>query len=259
MKLEKLASYRTSTAPVDVTVTDNVIVVSDLMKSVCLVEYQQGQDGLPDSLKEVARHFQTVWATGVACIAPHTYLESDAEGNLIILRRNLSGVEEDDKRRLEVTGEISLGEMVNRIRPVNIQQLASVTVTPRAFLGTVGHSLMLWNSSVLNLLLTSVELKVEGSIYLYAVINPEHQDFLMRLQATMAGKVESLGDMPFNEFRGFRSMVREAKEPYRFVDGELIERFLTCEPNVQQEIVEAVGMMDVHEVKIIIEALRRLH
>jgi DNA damage-binding protein 1 len=139
MKLEKLASYRTSTAPVDVTVTGNVIVVSDLMKSVCLVEYKEGENGVPDSLTEVARHFQTVWATGVACIAEDTFLESDAEGNLIVLRRNLTGVEEDDKRRLEVTGEISLGEMVNRIRPVNIQQLASVTVTPRAFLGTVCH------------------------------------------------------------------------------------------------------------------------
>ena len=81
----------------------------------------------------------------------------------------------------------------------------------------------------------------------------------MRLQATMAGKVESLGNIPFNEFRGFRSMVREAKEPYRFVDGELIERFLTCEPSVQEEIVNSVGMMNVDDVKVMIEALRRLH
>lgn len=81
----------------------------------------------------------------------------------------------------------------------------------------------------------------------------------MRLQATMAGKVESLGDMPFNEFRGFRSMVREAKEPYRFVDGELIERFLTCEPSVQEDIVNSLGMTNVHDVKVMIEALRRLH
>ena len=72
----------------------------------------------------------------------------------------------------------------------------------------------------------------------------------MRLQATMAGKVESLGNIPFNEFRGFRSMVREAKEPYRFVDGELIERFLTCEPSVQDEIVKSVGATDVDEVKV---------
>lgn len=139
MKLEKVASYRTSTAPVDVTVSGNLIAVSDLMKSVSIVEYKEGEDGLPDALTEVARHFQTVWGTGVACIADDTFLESDAEGNLIVLRRNVNGVTEDDRRRLEVTSEISLGEMVNRIRSVNIQQLASVTVTPRAFLGTVCH------------------------------------------------------------------------------------------------------------------------
>ncbi|KAH8433444.1 uncharacterized protein LDX57_011078 [Aspergillus melleus] len=81
----------------------------------------------------------------------------------------------------------------------------------------------------------------------------------MRLQATMANKLESLGDLPFNEFRGFRNMVRESKEPYRFVDGELIERFLTCEPSLQEEIVNTVGLMNVHDVKIMIEALRRLH
>ncbi|KAI9930561.1 hypothetical protein ASPWEDRAFT_108310 [Aspergillus wentii DTO 134E9] len=239
MKLEKLASYRTSTAPVDLTVTGDLIAVSDLMKSVCVVEYKEGADGLPDSLTEVSRHFQTVWGTGVACIADDTFLESDAEGNLIVLRRNFSGVGDDDyDRRLEVISEISLGEMVNRIRPVNIQQLSSVTVTPRAFLATV-----------------------EGSIYLFATINPEHQNFLMDLQATIAASphVDSLGNMPFNKFRAFRSMVREADEPYRFVDGELIERFLTCEPQVQEEIVEKVGMMDVEGVKGMIEALRRLH
>ncbi|KAL4912301.1 mono-functional DNA-alkylating methyl methanesulfonate N-term-domain-containing protein [Aspergillus aurantiobrunneus] len=235
LRFEKLASYRTSTAPVDVTVTDNVIAISDLMKSVCIVEYREGENGLPDKLTEVARHFQTVWGTGVTSIAPDTYLESDAEGNLIVLHRNRSGVEEDDRRRLEVTGEISLGEMVNRIRPVNIQQLPSAAVVPRSFLGTV-----------------------EGSIYLFASINPDYQDFLMCLQATMASRVDSLGGISFNDFRAFRTMTRQATEPYRFVDGELIERFLTCEPAVQKEIVDMVGK-NVEEVKVLVEALRRLH
>lgn len=137
MRLEKLASYRTSTAPVDVTVTGDLIVVADLMKSVSIVKYREGEQGLPDSLTEVSRHFQTVWSTGVACIGENAFLESDAEGNLIVLSRNINGATDEDERRLDVTSEISLGEMVNRIRPVNIQHLASVTVTPRAFLGTV--------------------------------------------------------------------------------------------------------------------------
>lgn len=142
MKLEKLASYRTSTAPVDVAVTGDMVVVADLMKSVCVAKYKEGEEGLPDSLTEVSRHFQTVWSTGVASVGENMFLESDAEGNLIVLSRNVNGATEDDQRRLEVTSEISLGEMVNRIRPVNIQQLASVTVTPRAFLGTVCYTLM---------------------------------------------------------------------------------------------------------------------
>ncbi|KAL3433688.1 mono-functional DNA-alkylating methyl methanesulfonate N-term-domain-containing protein [Aspergillus tetrazonus] len=235
LQLQRLASYRTSTAPVDITVTGNVIAIADLMKSVCIVEYHEGENGAPDKLVEVARHFQTVWATGVTSVAPDTYLESDAEGNLIALRRNRSGVEEDDRRRLEVTGEICLNEMVNRIRPVNIQQLPSATVVPRAFLATV-----------------------EGSIYLYAIINPDYQDFLMRLQATMASRVDTLGGIPFTDYRAFRTMTRQATEPYRFVDGELIERFLTCEPAVQKEIVDIVGS-SLEEVRAIVEALRRLH
>ena len=137
MKLEKLASYRTSTAPIDVTVTGNFIAVSDLMKSVAVVGYIEGKDGLPDSLTEVSRHYQTVWSTGISNIMENTFLESDAEGNLIVLHRNINGVTLDDMRRLEVTSEMSLGEMVNRIRPVDIQQPSSGIVIPRAFLATV--------------------------------------------------------------------------------------------------------------------------
>lgn len=82
----------------------------------------------------------------------------------------------------------------------------------------------------------------------------------------IARHVVSLGNLPFDKFRGFSSMVRTSDKPYRFVDGELIEQFLNCEPRVQAEIVESVaevgvdaGLTGVEEVKGMIEALRRLH
>lgn len=81
----------------------------------------------------------------------------------------------------------------------------------------------------------------------------------MTLQAVLSTKVESLGDLAFNKFRGFRTMVRSADAPYRFVDGELIEEFLRCSPSMQEEIVQEIGSSDVEEVKGMIEALRRLH
>lgn len=253
MKLEKLAAYRTSTAPVDLTVVGDLIAVADLMKSLCLIKYQQGTAGEPDKLLEVGRHYQTVWGTAVACVGDETFLQSDAEGNLIVLSRNMNGVTAQDKHRLVPTSEISLGEMVNRIRPVNIPHLSSVTVTPRAFMATVSFPYLA------KLYIPLTRIQVEGSIFLFALIKPAYQDFLMTLQTVLATKVDSLGGLPFEKFRAFRTMVRTADAPFRFVDGELIEEFLNCSPSMQQEIVEEVGFYGVDDVKEMIEALRRLH
>lgn len=135
-QLKKIATYRTSTAPIDLSVTGNTIAVADLMKSISIVEFQKS-DQERDKLVEVARHFSTVWTTAVTDLGDNMWLVSDAEGNLIVLRRNVNGVTADDRRRLEVTSEMQLGEMVNRIRPVNIPQTSTVAVTPKAFMGTV--------------------------------------------------------------------------------------------------------------------------
>lgn len=55
----------------------------------------------------------------------------------MVLRQNVGGVTEDDRRRLEITSEIRLGEMVNRIRRINVPVSPDCVVVPRAFLATV--------------------------------------------------------------------------------------------------------------------------
>ncbi|KAK4494171.1 hypothetical protein PRZ48_014469 [Zasmidium cellare] len=215
-KLTKKAAYRTSTAPIDMCVVDNIIGVTDLMKSMSLVEYKKGRVGMPDTLSEVARHFDTLWGTAVANVDESTYLQSDAEGNLVVLQHNVAGLLDEDKRRLTVTSEMLLGEMVNRIRRIDVTPTPGAVVIPRAFLATV-----------------------EGSIYLFALITQDKQDLLMRMQTKMADLVKSPGDVPFAKYRGFKNQVRDMGDqgPSRFVDGGLIERFLDCSEEVQQEIV----------------------
>ncbi len=137
--LTKLATYRTATCPIDLAVHGNIIAVSDLMKSVSLVEYTKGDKGLPDKLEEVARHPLAVWSTAVSHIEDGSYLESDQDGNLIILQRNVDGVTLEDKKRLEVTSEMNLGEMVNRIQKIEVEPTASAMVNPKAFLATVSQ------------------------------------------------------------------------------------------------------------------------
>jgi DNA damage-binding protein 1 len=107
------------------------------MKSVSVVQYKRGEAGLPDTLTEIARHFQTTWGTAVAEVAENTYLESDAEGNLMVLYRDTNGVTDDDKRRLQISSEMLLGEMANRIRRVEVVTAPDAVVIPRAFIATV--------------------------------------------------------------------------------------------------------------------------
>ncbi|OCK77712.1 DNA damage-binding protein 1 [Lepidopterella palustris CBS 459.81] len=233
--LIKRASFRTSTAPIDITVNGNIIAIADLMKSVSVVQYKPGEGGLPDTLIEVARHFQTTWGTAVAEVAEDTYLESDAEGNVMVLYRDTNGATEEDRRRLQVTSEMLLGEMVNRIRRIDVATAPDATVIPRAFLATV-----------------------EGSLYLFALIAPSKQNLLITLQANLAELVRSPGDVPFNKYRAFKNQVRESDEPNRFVDGDLIERFLDCSPEIQELAIKGLGV-DLEEIRGMVESLRRLH
>lgn len=207
------------------------------MKSVSLVQlYDPSVSGMPFALREIARHYDTAWGTAVANVAPNTYLEADAEGNLVVLAHDPEAFSEDEKRRLRVIGELHLGEMVNRIRRVDVQASASAIVVPRAFLGTV-----------------------EGSIYLFGLIAPEKQDLLMRLQERMAGLVESPGGLAFEGYRAFKTVVREGEDgPMRFVDGEVIEGFLDVGRDVQEKVVEGLGV-GVEEVWAMVEGLKRLH
>ena len=80
----------------------------------------------------------------------------------------------------------------------------------------------------------------------------------MRLQQNIAACVRSPGHVPFSKYRAYKNTVRESAEPFRFVDGELIERFLDCPPDLQEEMVSGLGV-EVGEVRGMIESLRRIH
>ena len=236
--LVKRAAYRTATAPIDIAVYGGAIIaVTDLMKSLSLVKYDEGHGGEPASLVEIARHFETLWGTAVANVDENSYLESDAEGNLVVLEHDVNGFSKEDRRRLRITSEMHLGEMVNRIRPIDVKPTATAIVFPRAFLATV-----------------------EGSIYLFALIAPGKQDLLIRMQSKMAELVKTPGHVPFSQYRGFKTQVRNMGEegPNRFVDGELIEKFLDCSEEVQEEIIKDLGV-GIDDVRLMVESLRRIH
>ena len=80
----------------------------------------------------------------------------------------------------------------------------------------------------------------------------------MRLQSRMAELVQSPGDIPFMKYRGFKSEERETEEPFRFVDGELVERFLDMNEEVQKDVCKGLGP-SVEDVRNMVEELKRMH
>ncbi|KAL2170438.1 hypothetical protein VTG60DRAFT_4818 [Thermothelomyces hinnuleus] len=232
-ELTRLASYRPSSYPAEIFVRGNTIAVADLMKSVSLVEYVPG-DGTP-RLVERARHFGSVWATAVGFVQEGSWLEADAQGNLMVLRRNVEGVTAEDQRRMEITSEMNLGEMVNRIREVEVETTPGALIVPRAFLGTV-----------------------EGGIYMFGTVAPHVQDLLLRFQGKLADVLKTAGDIPFRSYRAFRNAEREGDGPFRFLDGELLERFLDVDEATQEIICKGLGP-SVEDMRNMVEELRRMH
>tara|TARA_R110002003_G_scaffold96_14_gene7519 strand:- start:1140 stop:1412 length:273 start_codon:yes stop_codon:yes gene_type:complete len=90
------------------------------------------------------------------------------------------------------------------------------------------------------------------------LIAQDYLDLLITLQSNLGNLVAAPGDMEFAKYRAFKNQVREEEEPMRFVDGELIERFLDIDEGVQKKAIEGLGV-DLEDVRSLVEGLRRLH
>jgi DNA damage-binding protein 1 len=135
--LQKIAAYRPASFPVDLDVSGNTIGVVDLMQSLSLVEFVPSIDNAPAKLEEKARHYQPGWATSVCHLDDDKWLEADAQGNIVVLRRNPDAPTAQDRNRLDIISEMNIGEQINRIRKLNVPKNQNDIVSPRAFLGSV--------------------------------------------------------------------------------------------------------------------------
>ena len=189
------------------------------------------------------------------------------EGNLLALRQNRDAITDSAWRRMELIGEFRLGEVVNKIVPVSsrpgpseaplsagsngseqrqidpVVPRAGPLVTPRAFIATV-----------------------EGAIYMFATINQAYVNVLLLLQTALSTRVQAPGYMPWAKYRAGQTVVSEKDEPFRFVDGEMLEQGLLAlgDGELEKVLVEA-GLREkkhdvtVEEVRAWADELRRLY
>lgn len=80
----------------------------------------------------------------------------------------------------------------------------------------------------------------------------------MTFQSRMEECVLALGNVEFKLWRSFRNDNRESEGPYRFIDGEMIERFLDMGEEQQELVCDGLGPT-VEDMRNMIEELRRMH
>lgn len=93
---------------------------------------------------------------------------------------------------------------------------------------------------------------------MFGTIAPHSQDLLMRFQAKLANIIQTPGNVEFRSYRAFRNAEREGDGPFRFLDGELLERFLDVDEAIQEAICQGLGP-SVEDMRNIVEELKRMH
>lgn len=142
-ELKMVTSLRAPSTPIDLAVNGNSIAITDLMKSVSILEYKRGEKGLPSTLTEVARDWDNRWGTAVGHLEGNTYVGADGTGNLKVLKHNprkeVLPYEQEvvDNNKLENVGEYHLGENVTAIKSFQVKAAENAVVIPRASLSTV--------------------------------------------------------------------------------------------------------------------------
>jgi len=233
--LEKIAAYRPSSMPIDLDISGNMIGVGDLRQSLTLVEFQPPTNESKAKLIERARDYQPSQTTAVCQLGGDKWLEADALGNLLVLRRNAEAPTEQDQKRLEITSEMNLGEQINRIRSLQVAPTENTLVQAKAFLGSV-----------------------EGSMWLFGEVQPGSEKLLMDFQDRLVQHVDTPGELNFDGWRAYRGEHRTGEKPYRFLDGEILERFLDLNESQQEVICEGLGP-SAEEMRNYVEELRLLH
>jgi DNA damage-binding protein 1 len=87
----------------------NIVVVGDLLRSVCLLRYRVS-DG---SLEEIARDFNSNYMRSIEILDDGHVVGAEDHGNIFVLKRNFEASSEEEKCRLDVQSGYHIGDFVN--------------------------------------------------------------------------------------------------------------------------------------------------
>lgn len=210
------------------------VAVGDMMRSVSLLLY----DSERGAFEERARDFNPLHITSLNMIDDDNVLASENFFNLFTVHKNTDAATDEERMRLEVTGEYHLGDLVNTFKD------GSLTMD-------------LPDSEVAGLK-TCVFGTVSGALGVIAQITKQQFDFLCNVQDAMREKVKTVGGLLHSHYRGFLRSSGYEKDSRNFIDGDFVESYLELSRDKQEAIAEAANL-DADDIIHRLEDFSRLH
>ncbi|KAK4722976.1 hypothetical protein R3W88_013209 [Solanum pinnatisectum] len=214
-----------------------VIVVGDAMRSISLLRMKvrgwlfKGGMNENYSLAEQARDCNVNWMSAVEILSDKIYLGARNSLDLFTVTKQEEGAESEEERELlEVVGMFHLGEFINRFRhglPVTL--LEDSETIPSVIFGTVN-----------------------GVIGVIASLPQEKYNLLEKLQSKLREVINGVGGLRNEQWRSSRQELRTVKSR-NFLDGDLIESFLTLNNNLKKEIAQEMEVESGKLVKVVEE------
>ncbi|KAL1896891.1 hypothetical protein Cpir12675_002612 [Ceratocystis pirilliformis] len=235
--LEKVASKSSILSPTSLDVCGDIVGVSDLTKSAFFFRFNTEKS---EAFELIGQHRLNLWPTALACVAPHTWLQADSQGNVIVFNIEKQEKQKNIAERLalptvEYISAVNIGEQVNTLRPLDITPEAGKLLGSQAIMTTA-----------------------EGGVYLFGILAPEYRESLIHLQERITQHIKTLGDLSFAEYRAFRDAIYAEKEPQSFVVGEQLERFLEMSETMQEVVCEGLPI-SVANARNVIRRLKYMH
>ncbi|KAL5220246.1 hypothetical protein ABZP36_024959 [Zizania latifolia] len=207
------------------------IVVGDMMRSISLLVYLHEES----LIEEVARDRNTACMTAVEMLDNDVYIGADDCYNLFTVHKYIDAA--TGKGRLVVVGQYHLGDFVNRFHHGSLVMHdagSEISEIPTVIFGTAS-----------------------GAIGVIASLTLDHYVFLKKLEIALAGSVKSVGNISHAEWRSFYNL-RTIGDAHGFVDGDLIESFLSLEPSKMEEVARSMRVQ-VIQLCNIVEEMTKLH
>jgi len=249
----------------------DLILVGDMVRSVVLLEYK-ARDQM---LEEKCRDFSSNYLRSIEILDDDHFLAADDFSNLYVVRRNGEAASDEERGRMELQGEMHLGEDVNVCRKgaLNVQPQdnpggavpmvvaggpAAAETTPSQ--GDAESSLPPAVAADEPVLLGCVS----GALVAVIPVSEPLFRLLRAVEGAMRGVVAGVGGLNHAEYRAFTAARRQGTQRC-MVDGDMVETLLELQPeqlatvatHVAQEM--QLAALQPQELLRAIEDMARLH